>query len=124
MMTADASKNFQQSSCETVMRRTQARGRHVCDHCGGRFNLVTHRWWGNKFCKKVCKDAYLREIVLDRDAIRRWFGFTRARSVTLLDLLDIQELMFSACVRNVMTFATLPCHLAQEMRRPRVRSTR
>ena len=24
--------------------------------------MVTHRWWGIKFCKKTCKDAYLREL--------------------------------------------------------------
>jgi len=35
--------------------------------------MVTHRWWGNKFCKRSCKDAYLREIALDRAAIARWF---------------------------------------------------
>jgi len=40
------------------------------------------------------------------------------------DFLNFQELMFCACVRNAMTFATLPCHFAQEMRRIRVRSTR
>ena len=40
------------------------------------------------------------------------------------DLLNFQELMFCACVRNAMTFATLHCHFAQEMRRIRVRSTR
>jgi hypothetical protein len=33
----------------------------VCDHCGGRFGMVTHRWWGNKFCNRRCKNAYLRE---------------------------------------------------------------
>ena len=43
--------------------------------------------------------------------------------MTVRDLLDFQELMFCACVRNAMTFATLPCHLAQEMRRSRMRST-
>jgi len=37
------------------MRWTQARKHQVCDHCGGRFGLVTHRWWGNKFCKKVAR---------------------------------------------------------------------
>ena len=62
----------------TVMRYTQAPRHQVRDYCGGRFGLVTHRWWGNKFCKKVCKDACVREIGLDRDAICRWFGFTRA----------------------------------------------
>ena len=78
MLPADASKYLQQSSCESVTRRTQARKHQVCDHCGGRFGPVTHRWWGNKRCKKVCKDAYAREIGLDRNAIRRWFGFPRA----------------------------------------------
>jgi hypothetical protein len=37
--------------------------------------MVTHRWWADKFCKKTCKAAYLRELALDRDTIRRWFGF-------------------------------------------------
>ncbi len=37
--------------------------------------MVTHRWWGNKFCKRTCKHAYLRELALDRDRIRRWYGF-------------------------------------------------
>ena len=28
-----------------------------CDHCGGRFGMVTFRWWGKKFCGWPCKDA-------------------------------------------------------------------
>jgi len=36
--------------------------------------MVTHRWWGSKFCKRRCKDAYLREIMLDRCAVFRWCG--------------------------------------------------
>jgi hypothetical protein len=79
MMTIGASRYPPQSSCASVMRHTQAPKYQVCNHCDGRFGLVTHRWWGNKFCKKVCKDAYVRKIGLDRDAIRRWFGFTRAQ---------------------------------------------
>jgi len=35
--------------------------RQVCDHCGGPFGMVTHRSWGGKFCKRRCKDAFLRE---------------------------------------------------------------
>jgi hypothetical protein len=27
----------------------------VCDHSGGRFGMVTHHWWGNKFCKRTAK---------------------------------------------------------------------
>src|SRR5262249_37181199 len=49
--------------------RDVVRSRQVCDHCGGPFGMVTHRWWGSKFCKRRCKDAYLREIMLDRNAV-------------------------------------------------------
>src|SRR5215471_6162174 len=38
-------------SCEGVMRQPEVCKHQVCDHCGGRFGMVTHRWWGNKFCK-------------------------------------------------------------------------
>src|SRR5215510_13277712 len=48
-------------SCEGVMRRPQVCKHQVCDHCGGRFGMVTHRWWGNKFCKRACKNAHRRE---------------------------------------------------------------
>jgi hypothetical protein len=54
--------------------------RQVCAHCGGRFGLVTHRWWGNKFCKRACRDNYIREAALDRDALRRWLWFPRLPS--------------------------------------------
>jgi hypothetical protein len=37
--------------------------------------MVTHRWWSNKFCKRACKDAYLHEVALGRDKIRRPHGF-------------------------------------------------
>ena len=52
--------------------RTGLRPRQVCDHCGGPFGMVTHRWWGNKFCTRRCKDAHLREIMLDRNTVYRW----------------------------------------------------
>jgi hypothetical protein len=38
--------------------------------------MVTHRWWGNKFCKRTCKGAYLRELALGRDKIRRRYGLS------------------------------------------------
>src|SRR6266571_7817670 len=47
--------------CEGVMRQPQVCNHQVCDHCGGRFGMVTHRWWGNKFCKRACKNAHRRE---------------------------------------------------------------
>jgi hypothetical protein len=43
------------------MRQPEVCKHQVCDHCGGRFGMVTHRWWGNKFCKKACKNAHRRE---------------------------------------------------------------
>jgi hypothetical protein len=50
----------------------------ICDHCGGRFGMVTYRWWGNKFCKRICKEAYLREVALARDKILCWYGVLRS----------------------------------------------
>ena len=43
------------------MTRSQVCKHQVCDYCGERFGMVTQRWWGNKFCKRTCKNAYLRE---------------------------------------------------------------
>jgi hypothetical protein len=43
------------------MTRSQVCKHQVCDYCSGRFGMVTHRWWGNKFCKRTCKNAYLHE---------------------------------------------------------------
>jgi hypothetical protein len=40
------------------MRQREICKHQVCNHCGGRFGMVTHRWWGNKFCKRRCKNAY------------------------------------------------------------------
>jgi hypothetical protein len=59
------------------MRRPQVCKHQVCDHCGGRFGMVTHRWWGSKFCKRTCKNAYLRENhhTLPGWVILRFFAF-------------------------------------------------
>jgi hypothetical protein len=43
----------------------------ACDHCGGHFGMVTHRWWGSKFCRRTCRDAYRREVALGRDRLFR-----------------------------------------------------
>jgi hypothetical protein len=29
----------------------QMRKHLICNHCGGRFGTVAHRWCGNKFCR-------------------------------------------------------------------------
>ena len=51
----------------------------ACDHCGGRFGLATYRWWGARFCKNRCKDAYLHDVALGRREIVCWYGFLHAR---------------------------------------------
>ena len=50
-----------------VVRERRVRHPRRCDQCEGRFGLVTHRWLRAKFCKRACKDAYLRELALGRD---------------------------------------------------------
>ena len=55
--------NGRAAAISTRSHRTVWRGRDEtaaslrdCDHCGGRFGVVTHRWWGNKFCRRSCRD--------------------------------------------------------------------
>jgi hypothetical protein len=59
------------------MRRSQVCKHQVCDYCGGRFGMVTYRWWGDKFCTRTCKNAYLRENhqTLSGWVIPRFFTF-------------------------------------------------
>ena len=43
--------------------------------------MVTHRWWGNKFCKKACKNAHRRENHHTQSGwvIPRFFTFAGGR---------------------------------------------
>jgi hypothetical protein len=59
------------------MGQPQIRKLQVCDRCCGRFGMVTHRWWGYKFCKRTCKEAHVREVTLGREVIGRWLGTVR-----------------------------------------------
>jgi hypothetical protein len=55
----------------------------ICNHCGGRFGTVTHRWCGNKFCGRACKNAYLHK---NRHTLLGWVTlrfFTFARGACL-----------------------------------------
>jgi len=52
--------------------------RQVCSHCCGPFGMVTHRWWGSKFCSRTCKEAYLREVARGRDVLMGGLGLRRA----------------------------------------------
>jgi hypothetical protein len=54
------------------MRQSQ-----FCDHCGGRFGLLTHRWLGAKFCKRTCKDEHLLELAVSRNKIQKMKGRER-----------------------------------------------
>jgi hypothetical protein len=48
-----------------------------CDHCGGRFGLVSHRHLWKRFCRKRCKQKYLRNLAEKIEANRRqWFTVT------------------------------------------------
>jgi hypothetical protein len=67
---------------QTVPAARPARQR--CDHCGGSFGLVTHRWWDSKFCKRRCKEAHIREIMLDRRTIHRWCGFLGRQTIPMV----------------------------------------
>jgi hypothetical protein len=32
-----------------------------CASCGGKFGLVSHYYWGLRFCRKACKTAFLQK---------------------------------------------------------------
>ena len=65
---------------------------NACDHCGERFGMVTYRCGGNKFCKRRCKDAFLRELGLGLDGFCGWFSVLRGATIlrfwTMLAVID------------------------------------
>ena len=46
-----------------------------CAHCGGKLGLVSHHYWGLRFCRKSCKADFLAASAKDHARIRKWFGF-------------------------------------------------
>jgi hypothetical protein len=46
-----------------------------CSNCGGKFGLVSHHYWGLRFCRKACKDNFLAKTAKDYACMRRWLGF-------------------------------------------------
>jgi hypothetical protein len=46
-----------------------------CAHCGGRFGLIVYRWYGERFCRAKCRDAFLHRLEADRDRLKRWISF-------------------------------------------------
>ncbi len=68
--------------------------------------MVTHRWWGNKFCKRTCKGAYLRELALGRDKIRRRYAFfSRSRQQAKHAVIVTSEPASSVCAAHPSTVA-------------------
>jgi len=51
-----------------------------CANCGGKLGLVSHQYWGLRFCRKACKDAFLTRTANDHAYVRRWFGFVACAS--------------------------------------------
>jgi len=46
-----------------------------CDHCGGRFGLVTHRFFLKRFCQRRCKKHYLAMLAERFVSVQRqWIG--------------------------------------------------
>ena len=45
-----------------------------CANCGGKFGLVYHNHWGQRFCRKACKDDFLAKTAKDHARMRKWFG--------------------------------------------------
>jgi hypothetical protein len=73
-------EHTKRASAHSLVRQAYQR----CAHCDGPFGMVTHRWWGCKFCKRRCKDAYIRETMLCGKTVGRWSGLlsviSRSRS--------------------------------------------
>jgi hypothetical protein len=46
-----------------------------CANCGGKFGLVSYQHWGQRFCRRACKSAFLARGARDRARVRKWFGF-------------------------------------------------
>jgi hypothetical protein len=56
-----------------------------CAECGGRLGLVSHQYWGLRFCRKACKHNFLAKAAKDHVRMRKWFGFLpRGTKVSLL----------------------------------------
>ena len=50
-----------------------------CSFCSGRFGLIRHHHWDAQFCRKSCKEAYLKKIAEDREKARRFLDYLNYR---------------------------------------------
>jgi hypothetical protein len=71
---------------------------------------VTHRWWGNKFCKRACKNAHRRENHHTQSGwvIPRFFTFAGGAclaavvAVAMLTLLLASANAAPVCAENLV----------------------
>ncbi len=48
----------------------------VCAHCGSmKFGLIRYRIGPRQFCKKLCRDNYRRQEILDHRRRQTWFEY-------------------------------------------------
>jgi hypothetical protein len=52
------------------MRRSE----NCCANCGRKFGLVNYRHWGLRFCRKVCRHAFVARTAKEHLRMRKWFG--------------------------------------------------
>jgi hypothetical protein len=45
-----------------------------CDHCGGRFGLVTHRVIVKLFCSRRCRTHYFVALAERFVSVQQWIG--------------------------------------------------
>jgi hypothetical protein len=46
-----------------------------CDHCGGKFGLVSYSHWRLHFCRRACRESFLAKVAKERAQIGSWLGF-------------------------------------------------
>ena len=44
-----------------------------CAHCGGKFGLVSHSHFGQRFCRKGCKEKFVTKAARERMHFLKWF---------------------------------------------------
>ncbi len=45
-----------------------------CDHCAGKFGLVSHSHFGRRFCRKACKQKFAAKRARERDDLVAWLS--------------------------------------------------
>jgi hypothetical protein len=56
------------------MEATMAHRHNRCAHCGSKFGLVMHERWGQKFCRKSCREQHIAKRQRDYSWMRKWLS--------------------------------------------------